>query len=455
MKIEKLHLENIGVFNNLDLEFQSCGQPGKKAEIHIFTGANGSGKSTLLYALAGALAGPFQQPMHTELIFQRFHHSNPNAFVEVLFENKQVINYSITKRQKKSYFTDFPLIKGEIPRYLGISHAYASSNQKSVDDFINNFIQGQKFSPDANKQKGKSFAAFAYSGNRTLNSLDELTIEEKDWNPYDNGLSFLETANSEQIIQSIAVQKMKQAIEFSQNNQETAQQYNFVVQIIEKAIKDVVGWDIKFKLEAKPFSLFLEINQRVLEFNVLPDGLKSIISLIADLIRRLDKIVWIDDYNVLEHSFILLLDEIDIHLHPAWQRKVLPVIQKIFPNAQIFVSTHSPFVVGSVSDAYVYSFKLTENVSILDKVKPSQAGNSYSLILETIFGVEESFDEETETQFRQFYQYRDDIMQGDDNKIEQWLQLARSMMEKGIEVADIVGMELRQMSRILGKDLSL
>jgi predicted ATP-binding protein involved in virulence len=340
-------------------------------------------------------------------------------------------------------------------RYAKIFHAYASSNPQSVDDFINNFIRTQKVPHDRNKQEGNSFAAFAYSGNRTLNYLEEqLVIEELDLDPYEDALSFLET-NSDQIIQSIAIQKMKQAIELSQNNQEAAEQYNLVVQTIENAIEDIVGWNIKFKLQTNPLNLFLEVNQKVLDFNILPDGLKSIMSLIADLIRRLDKIVWVDNGNVLEHPFILLLDEIDIHLHPAWQCKVLPVIQKIFPNAQIFVSTHSPFVVGSVSDAYVYSFKLTENVSILDKVEPSQAGNSYSLILETIFGVEESFDEETETQFRQFYQYRDDIMQGDDNKIEQWLQLARDMMTKGIEVADIVGMEVRQMSRILDKDLSL
>ncbi|EDN68363.1 conserved hypothetical protein [Beggiatoa sp. PS] len=453
MKIEKLHLENIGVFENLDLEFKSCGQPAKKAEIHIFTGANGSGKSTLLYALAGALAGPLQQPMDTKLIFQRFHHSNPKAFIEALFENQQVINYTITKRQKKSYFTGFPLISDDSPSSSEISHAYASSNQQSPNDFINNFMRSQKVPHDRNE--GRSFAAFAYSGNRTFKSLDELTTEEMmDWDPYNNTLSFLET-NSERIIQSIANQKIKQAIELSQNNQEAAKQYNLVVQSIENAIENIVGWNIKFKLQTNPLNLFLEVNQKVLDFNVLPDGLKSIMSLIADLIRRLDKIVWVDNGNVLEHPFILLLDEIDIHLHPAWQRKILPVIQKIFPNAQIFVSTHSPFVVGSVSDAYVYSFKLTENISILDKVEPSQAGNSYSLILETIFGVEESFDEETETQFRQFYQYRDDIMQGDDNKIEQWLQLARDMMTKGIEVADIVGMELRQMSRILDKDLSL
>jgi len=454
MQIEKLHLENIGVFDNLDLTFQPCEQAGKKADIHIFTGTNGSGKSTLLYALAGALAGPFQQ--HTHLIFQRFHHANPKAFVEVLFENQQVINYTLKKCNKKSYFTDLPLITHDNPpRYLPIRHAYASQNQQSVEDFINHFLRDQNAPHDG--KEGTAFAAFAYSGNRSLNSIDQLALEELELDPYDNALSFLNTTDSKQIIQSIAAQKMKQAIELTKNNQKRAEQYYAVVQTLEKVIQDIIGWEIKFNLETQPFNLFLEVNQRILEFDVLPDGLKSIISLLADLIRRLDKIEWIDEHNVnvLEHHFILLLDEIDIHLHPAWQRTILPVIQKIFPNAQIFVSTHSPFVVGSVNDAYVYAFKLTEKgVSILDKVEPSQAGNSYSLILEEIFGVEESFDEETERQFRQFYQLRDDIMHGDDNKIVEWQQLAHLMMAKGIEVTDIIGTELRQMSRILGKDLS-
>lgn len=452
MKIRKLHLENIGVFDSLDLEFQSINPAEKKAEIHIFTGTNGSGKSTLLYALAGALVWPFGQTEH--LIRQRFRHSNPNAFVEVLFDGKQIISYARQKLPKSSYFTDKPMIIGTkntfSDKQLLYAYANSNSNEQSVEEFISDFLRR------VDSHQGSSFAAFAYSGNRSLNSLDELTIEELDLDPLDNSLSFLETTDSRQIIQSIAIQKMKQAIELSQNNQRQAEQYHKVIQQIEQAIQEIIGWEVKFKLEAKPLNLFLEIERKVLEFDVLPDGLKSMMSLLADIIRRLDKIVWLDDCHVLERHFLLFLDEIDIHLHPAWQRKILPVIQKIFPNAQIFVSTHSPFVVGSVSDAYVYSFKLEENgVSILDKVEESKAGNSYSLILEEIFGVEETFDEETETQFHQFYQLRDQIMHGDEQQITPWLQLARLLMEKGIEVADIVGMELRQMSRLLNKDLSV
>jgi len=403
MKIKKLHLENIGVFDRLDLEFQANKSPEKKAEIHLFTGTNGTGKSTLLYALAGALVWPFRQKEY--LIRQRFRNDKPNAFVEVLFEEEQVINYAPKNLPQRSYFTDQPLIKESTNAFWSdkpLCYAYANPSQPSVDQFLSHFLQSPQ---TPQEREGRSFAAFAYSGNRSLNSLDELTIEELNGDPLDNALSFLESTDSRQIIQSIAAQKMKQAIELSQNNQKEAEQYNQVIQQIEQAIHSIVGWEVKFKLEAKPFNLFLEIDGKVLEFDVLPEGLKSMMSLLADLIRRLDKIAWLDECPLLERHFLLFLDEIDIHLHPAWQRKILPVIQKLFPNAQMFVSTHSPFVVGSVSDAYVYSFKLQENgVSILEKVEESKAGNSYSLILEDVFGVEESFDEETERQFDQFYQ---------------------------------------------------
>lgn len=60
-----------------------------------------------------------------------------------------------------------------------------------------------------------------------------------------------------------------------------------------------------------------------IEFDVLPDGLKSIISWVADLLMRMDRIEWVDDRDVFEREFILLLDEVDIHLHPSWQRKIL------------------------------------------------------------------------------------------------------------------------------------
>ncbi len=77
----------------------------------------------------------------------------------------------------------------------------------------------------------------------------------------------------------------------------------------------------------------IKINNDELEFDLLPDGLKSIISWIADFLILLDRVPWKDDMDILDRNLILFLDEIEVHLHPAWQRKILPVkaILKILP----------------------------------------------------------------------------------------------------------------------------
>ena len=119
------------------------------------------------------------------------------------------------------------------------------------------------------------------------------------------------------------------------------------------------------------------------------------------------------------------------------------------------MSSHSPFVVASVSGAYVYKFQLKNGISRLETVTESKAGSSYSLVLDEIFTIDELFDIETEAEFDQFYQLENDILHGSDEKIPAFLEMARQLMEKGLESREIVGIELRQMSRILNKDLSV
>ena len=70
--------------------------------------------------------------------------------------------------------------------------------------------------------------------------------------------------------------------------------------------------------------------------------------------------------------------------------------------------------------------------SRLETVEESKAGSSYSLVLNDIFTIDELFDIETESQFDHFYQLEDDIIEGHDEKIPLFLEVARQLMEKGI-----------------------
>lgn len=76
---------------------------------------------------------------------------------------------------------------------------------------------------------------------------------------------------------------------------------------------------------------------------------------------------------------IVLIDEIELHLHIAWQKKVLPFLIKVFPNLQFIVATHSPFVVSSIESAVIYDLEkkiMVENLS----------SYSYECLVESLFG---------------------------------------------------------------------
>jgi predicted ATP-binding protein involved in virulence len=125
-------------------------------------------------------------------------------------------------------------------------------------------------------------------------------------------------------------------------------------------------------------------------------------------------------------------------------------VQELFPNAQIFLSTHSPFVVGSVSDAWVYPLRLVDGHSVCDEPLPSKAGESYATILSEVFGVEQEFDVETEELFRRFHELKRQRLAGDDGVQRELDGLAQQLRTRSVETRDIVEHEMRQLARVLG-----
>jgi predicted ATP-binding protein involved in virulence len=135
-----------------------------------------------------------------------------------------------------------------------------------------------------------------------------------------------------------------------------------------------------------PFENALIITKDDLEIDVnqLSAGEKSVVLLIADLAMRLT-IANPSLENPLEGEGIVLIDEIDLHLHPQWQRNILPALLATFPKCQFIVTTHSPLVISNVA---------RESVFILDNGKlvkntPHTLGRDYASILYNVFGVEE------------------------------------------------------------------
>ena len=121
---------------------------------------------------------------------------------------------------------------------------------------------------------------------------------------------------------------------------------------VKKAILNALGdgfSEIRVKVTEEDAELIVIKKELELAFYQLSEGEKSVIALVGDLSRRL-AIANPKRENSLEGDGIVLIDEIDLHLHPKWQEKIFPALQNTFPNIQFIVSTHAPKVLESVDE---------------------------------------------------------------------------------------------------------
>lgn len=88
-------------------------------------------------------------------------------------------------------------------------------------------------------------------------------------------------------------------------------------------------------------------------FEELGFGYQTTLTWLADFCKRMFEL-YPDAENPLQEEAVVLVDEIDLHLHPKWQRDLVPTLSKIFPNVQFIVTTHSPHVLQSMEDVNLY-----------------------------------------------------------------------------------------------------
>ncbi|MDM8525382.1 AAA family ATPase [Desulfococcaceae bacterium HSG8] len=109
------------------------------------------------------------------------------------------------------------------------------------------------------------------------------------------------------------------------------------------------------------------------EFSIeqLSDGEKCLIALIGDIARRL-AIANPSLDDPLQGKAVILIDEIDLHLHPSWQRMILPGLLATFPKCQFVITTHSPQVLGETDARHIFLLHRNEQDQIVCS-RPSQA----------------------------------------------------------------------------------
>ncbi|MFY8001532.1 MAG: AAA family ATPase [Candidatus Kapaibacteriota bacterium] len=428
MRFAALELCGVGPFEHERIEFPKT--PDGKAEVHIFTGINGCGKSTLLYALAG-----FFLP---QSLAKRFWMQNENSFIEYLFDDSQ---------------------KGWYDRLWGNCVLMRSDKKQTWYPFNkvtrNPVVYGDYFSTFRHVGGKFSTAIFAYSGSRTsaITSVESLHSVYQELNATNlvEALDFTVPPNSLRLGQWLRNKKVEAAHAHIDREYDREVQIQRSIDFIEEAIEQIIGSRVHFTYNTKSGAVKVIMHDKELEFDVLPDGLKSIIAWLAELVMQLDGVNWTEEKPLAERDFILLLDEIEIHLHPLWQRKILPMLQNLFVNAQIFIATHSPFVVNSVHDAWVYKLGVVDGKAKLLGCVPSKAGSSYLSVGEEIFDIPSYFDEQTEAEYAQFRVLRDRLLQNDTAAEAPFRELAGKLTNYGAEMRNLVMGEVRQLERLKGR----
>ena len=138
------------------------------------------------------------------------------------------------------------------------------------------------------------------------------------------------------------------------------------------------------RVQREPLHLMVRKGNESLAVDQLSDGEKSLLALAADLGRRL-LLCYRGAPDPLSCEAVVLIDEIEQHLHPGWQRTVLPKLRKTFPGCQFIVTTHSPQVLSSVDRGEVV---LLDNFQV---VRPQHQthGRDSNAILRELLSVDE------------------------------------------------------------------
>jgi len=147
-------------------------------------------------------------------------------------------------------------------------------------------------------------------------------------------------------------------------------------------------------------------------------------------------------------SCIVLIDEIDTHLHIKWQRKILHSLHEVFRKVQFIVTTHSPFVVQSLEENKIIGLQLNQKTNDVSLVKVDDiSGSSYESIIGELFDEKSSFSVHVERLFDAFYKKREKILKREIEVDDQEFQsITKALIDKGEEVANIINRELRQIN---------
>lgn len=197
------------------------------------------------------------------------------------------------------------------------------------------------------------------------------------------------------------------------------------LQAVRAALEKLMPQFSDLRVRRKP-RLQMVVSKQQQEYSIeqLSDGEKCLLALVGDMARRL-AIANPGMQDPLHGQGVFLIDEIELHLHPAWQRMVLPRLLETFPNCQFMITTHSPQVLGEVAAESVFILTREEEKGIVCRQPPRSKGMEAGELLTEILDAPAQ-DENISNQLNILY---DLILEGQISKAQ--AEIARMEAELG------------------------
>ncbi len=331
------------------------------AALTVLVGKNGAGKTTILDALALPLSDVFQQPP----LWRRKERSGVKNG-DIFHGEKSARIRIFLQPVEESATADFDLT-------ITRDAASGVDEPARVELIKSGRVQAMEQRLHEDPTTGGSLLAIRYVSQRHVGPEsqkallhDLLTPKSAYTAALDCGKGCRQFLNWVRRRQNIELLKLKvpwhEALEMLRRDERPrgADPHLF-------AVRRVIGQFMGAKAlhrEEKTFLVYR--NGFPLSLQQLSDGERGLLALVGDLTRRLSAThphLTESDRLLTEAEAVVMVDEIELHLHPSWQRAVVPRLKKTFPNVQFILTTHSPQVLGEIgSDEIVLLEETPEGI---------------------------------------------------------------------------------------------
>ncbi len=360
MHLENLELENFRAISSANLEIY-----GKST---VIFGINGTGKSTVLRAINLLYANIINQIVNRKELKQNY---------TIKLDD---IRYG-SKETEIAAHIDFGEVQKSYYRKLVRNSGKSSQDTASLKEIA--AIFHEKYISD---EEQKNIAIFVNYGTNRL--VLDIPLRIRTHHSFDIYSAF-EKAIENKIDFRTFFEWYRNQEDYENEHKIETGDLNYqdrALLAVRTAIMSMLDGCSNLRVARRP-RLEMKIDKGDISLNVsqMSDGEKCTMALLGDLARRL-ALANPTLANPLLGEGIVLIDEIELHMHPSWQRKILRVLRETFPNIQFIVTTHSPIVLSEADENYNIFFMRRDENEI--KVHQMHQLNGYdaNAVLEQFMG---------------------------------------------------------------------